>query len=103
VRTTVQTPSGPKDVPDYAFIQGIFIGVVSAYIIVLALIGPENHGSHFEKGKTAFQAGASKEDVVSVPIGAEEIEVSSMGSAGGQEKDVVQHVEDKRPARDSFV
>ena len=94
-RTTIQTPTGPKDVPNYALVQGIFIGVVAAYVIVLALIGPENHGSHFERGKTAFQVGASKEDVRSLPGDADGIpdaEKSSFGSAG-REKGDNQHVE----------
>ena len=94
-RTTVKTPNGPKDVPDYALVQGIFIGCVAAYVIVLTLIGPENHGSHFERSKTAFQAGASKEDVGFIPteIGeAEDVGGESIGSEGGKEKGMIQHV-----------
>ena len=56
-------PDGPKNVPNYGFVQGIFVGCVAACVIILALLGPENHGSHFERGKTAFQVGASKEDI----------------------------------------
>ncbi|KAF9646665.1 MFS general substrate transporter [Thelephora ganbajun] len=111
-RTTIMTSDGPKDVPNYALIQGIFIGCVSVYVIVLALIGPEKHGSHFERGKTAFQAGASKEDVDSA--GENEVhnlnemhdfDRSSMGSVGAKEKErVIQLVETKRPSRkDSYV
>ena len=105
-RTTIQGPDGPKDVPNYALIQAIFIGSVSAYIIVLALIGPERHGSHFEKGKTAFQAGASKEDVNPAPQEAEGIqdfERLSIGSGIGAEKQVFQLAEPRRQTRDSFV
>ena len=94
-RTTVKTPNGLKDVPNYALVQGIFIGCVAAYVIILTLIGPENHGSHFERGKTAFQAGASKEDVGFIPteIGeAEEEWRESIGSEGVKEKGMVQHV-----------
>jgi len=40
---------------------------VATFVIVLALVGPENHGRHFERAKMAFQAGASKEDVDSNP------------------------------------
>jgi SHS family lactate transporter-like MFS transporter len=93
-------------VPNYALIQGIFIGVVAAYVIVLALIGPENHGNHFERGKTAFQAGASKEDVISILTeaeGVQGVERSSVGSESGKEKDAVQHVENAGPARDNPV
>jgi len=99
-RTTIQTPNGPEDVPNYALVQGIFIGVVAAYLIVLALIGPENHGSHFERGKTAFQAGASKEDVNSVPGDAGGVDRSGLGSGSGKEKGETQHVENGRPAND---
>ena len=93
--------------PDYALIQGIFIGCVSAYVIVLALIGPENHGSHFEKGKTAFQAGASREDVRSIPGDHDEVihdfERSTVGSVGAQEKEVIQLVETTKLAKDQYV
>ena len=94
LRTTIQTPSGPKNVPNYALIQGVFIGTVAVYVIVLALLGPENHGSHFERGKTAFQAGASKEDVSSIPAeteGVRDVERSSAESRGNEKGDV-QHV-----------
>ena len=98
-RTTIQGPNGPENVPNYALIQAIFIGAVAAYIIVLALIGPENHGSHFEKGKTAFQAGVSQEDVGPIPPeteGVHGIERSSVGSELGKEKEIVQLAEYNR-------
>ena len=100
-RTTIQGPNGPEDVPNYAQVQGIFIGVVAAYLIVMTLIGPENHGSHFERGKTAFQAGASKEDVNSTP---DETEAnrSSTGS-GGYEKGETQHAEGGSRAKNDLV
>ncbi|KAF9648136.1 MFS general substrate transporter [Thelephora ganbajun] len=103
-RTIIHTPQGPKDVPNYALVQGIFIGVVAAYLLVLTLIGPENHGSHFERGKTAFQVGASKEDVSSIPEdGVHGTDRSSLGSGGVEEKGEAQHVEDGRPAKNGFV
>ena len=105
LRTTIQGPKGPENVPNYALIQGIFIGCVAAYVIVLALLGPENHGSHFERGKTAFQVGASKEDVSSIPEeigGVRDVEKSSIGS-GGKEKEESQHVEHARPAKGSIL
>jgi SHS family lactate transporter-like MFS transporter len=49
-----------KQVPDYAKVQGIFIGVVAVYVVVMTLIGPENHASHFEKSRTAFETGAAE-------------------------------------------
>jgi SHS family lactate transporter-like MFS transporter len=106
LRTTIQGPDGPQNVPNYALIQGIFIGCVAAYIIILALIGPENHGSHFERGKTAFQAGASKEDVGSTSEEVEkvqEVEKLSVGSIGGKEEEVIQHAEHKTLARDNLA
>ena len=105
-RTTVQGSDGPEDVPNYALVQGIFIGCVAAYLIVLALIGPEKHGSHFERAKTAFQAGASKEDVSSITAAAEEaddVKRSSVGSESAKEKEDVQHVENRKPAKDGLV
>ena len=79
---------------------------MAAYVIVLTLIGPENHGSHFERGKTAFQAGASKEDVGSIPTEIEEardVGRQSMGSEGNKEKEFIQHVENNRAGKDGFV
>ena len=76
------------------------------YILILALIGPENHGSHFERGKTAFQAGASKEDVNSISAGVDGgqgIEQLSVWSEGSKEKEAIQHVDDKKHARDSIL
>ncbi|KAF9646669.1 MFS general substrate transporter [Thelephora ganbajun] len=105
-RTTIMTPSGPKNVPNYAFIQGIFIGCVAIFVIVLALIGPENHGSHFERGKAAFQVGASKEDISSIPVENEEaqhVERSSTESEGEKEKRDFQHVENKFSAKNNLV
>lgn len=94
LRTTIQGPNGPENVPNYALIQGVFIGSVAVYVIVLALIGPENHGSHFERGKTAFQVGASKEDVNSIPTeteGVNELDGSTTESRGNEKGDV-QHI-----------
>ena len=100
-RTTIQGPNGPEDVPNYAQVQGIFIGVVAAYLIAMTLIGPENHGSHFERGKTAFQAGASKEDVNSI-LDETDANRSSTGS-GGYEKGEIQHAEGGRRAKNDLV
>ena len=75
-------------------------------MIVLALIGPENHGSHFEKGKTAFQAGASKEGVSSMPEeheGVHDIERSSVGSVRAQEKDIIELVGAGKSAKDLYI
>ena len=106
LRTTIQGPSGPENVPNYAFIQGILIGCVAAYIIVLVFIGPDSHGRHFERSKAAFQVGASKEDIDSIPAeeeGTGYAEVSSVGSAGAKEKEVIQYVENKGAAGSNYV
>ncbi|KAF8632040.1 hypothetical protein AX15_002084 [Amanita polypyramis BW_CC] len=53
-----------KIIPDYSKVQGIFIGVVAAYVVIVSILGPENHGSHFEKHKTAFEEGAGRDDAI---------------------------------------
>ncbi|KAF8588586.1 MFS general substrate transporter [Ramaria rubella] len=51
-----------KIVPDYAKVQGILIGVVTAFVVIVILLGPENHSSHFEKHRVAFEEGAGRDD-----------------------------------------
>jgi SHS family lactate transporter-like MFS transporter len=75
MRATVQG----QDVPDYAKVQGIFLGVVAAYLIAVTIFGPEcvhigllllryltylrrHHGSEFEKHKTAFEEGGGDDN-----------------------------------------
>ena len=41
MKTTIIKNGKSTIVPDYARVQGILIGIVSAYIILLAIIGPE--------------------------------------------------------------
>ncbi|EKM51726.1 uncharacterized protein PHACADRAFT_127559 [Phanerochaete carnosa HHB-10118-sp] len=62
LKTTIPGSSTP--VPDYATVQGILIGVVSAFVLVVTIIGPENHGSHFEKHKTAIEEGGGSDEVI---------------------------------------
>ncbi|KIM37555.1 hypothetical protein M413DRAFT_448365 [Hebeloma cylindrosporum] len=64
LRTTIIENGVPKNVPDYATVQGILIGVVAAFVVIVTIIGPENHGSHFEKAKAAFEEGAAVEGPV---------------------------------------
>ncbi|EAU81051.1 carboxylic acid transporter [Coprinopsis cinerea okayama7 len=59
MKTTIIKDGVPTVVPDYAKVQGIFIGVIAAFVIFITIIGPENHGSHFEKSKAAFEEGAA--------------------------------------------
>jgi len=51
-----------KVVPDYAKVQGILLGVVAAFVVFITIIGPENHGSHFEKHRAAFDEGGGEDD-----------------------------------------
>lgn len=39
LKTTI--PGSPTLVPDYAKVQGILIGVVAAFVLVVTIIGPE--------------------------------------------------------------
>ncbi|KAG5640422.1 hypothetical protein DXG03_008735 [Asterophora parasitica] len=64
LRTTIIKNGVVTDVPDYAKVQGILVGVVAAFVIFITIIGPENHGSHFEKHKTAFEEGAAQKNAV---------------------------------------
>ncbi|PPQ89293.1 hypothetical protein CVT25_000918 [Psilocybe cyanescens] len=63
LRTTVIENGKVTDVPDYATVQGILIGVVAAFVIFITIIGPENHGSQFEKAKTAFEEGGGRDKI----------------------------------------
>lgn len=56
----IKTPEGR---PNYAKVGAILIGVVAAWIILCCLIGREAHGSHFEKGKAAFEQGAGNDEI----------------------------------------
>jgi len=37
-----------KDVPDYAKVQGMLLGGIAAFTIIVTFLGPENHSSHFD-------------------------------------------------------
>ncbi|RDX53568.1 MFS general substrate transporter [Lentinus brumalis] len=64
LHTTIIDKDGkPKIVSDYATVQGILIGVVAAFVLVVTIIGPENYGSHFEKHKTAFEEGGGRDEL----------------------------------------
>jgi SHS family lactate transporter-like MFS transporter len=41
LKTTIIKNGQPTVVPDYARVQGILIGTVAVYIIILAIVGPE--------------------------------------------------------------
>ncbi|KAH6867668.1 carboxylic acid transporter, partial [Coprinopsis sp. MPI-PUGE-AT-0042] len=61
LKTTIIKNGEPTIVPDYAKVQGIFVGCVATFVIFITIIGPENHGSHFEKSRAAFEEGAGRE------------------------------------------
>ena len=65
-------------------VQGILIGVVSAFVLIVTVFGPEcvsysslyprfsfilhrNHGSHFENAKTAFEEGGGRDELADPP------------------------------------
>lgn len=47
----------------YAEVGAILIGVVAAWIIGCCLVGAEQHGAHFEKGKVAFEIGGGRDEM----------------------------------------
>jgi len=49
-----------KEVPDYAKVQGMLLGTVAAFTILVTFLGPENHASHFED-----EEGSSQDDAYS--------------------------------------
>ncbi|KAG1727825.1 carboxylic acid transporter protein [Suillus lakei] len=63
LKTTIMKHGVLTVVPDYAtasdLVQAIFIGTVVAFVVVIVIIGPENHGSHFEKADAAFGNGTT--------------------------------------------
>ncbi|KAG1882766.1 major facilitator superfamily domain-containing protein [Suillus subluteus] len=63
-QTTVIKDGVSTSEPDYATVQAIFIGVVAAFVVIITIIGPENHGLHFEKHKAAFEEGGGRDDAV---------------------------------------
>ncbi|KIK93943.1 hypothetical protein PAXRUDRAFT_484505 [Paxillus rubicundulus Ve08.2h10] len=62
LRTTIIKDGVPTNVADYATVQGILIGVVAAFVLVVTIFGPENHSSRFENHKTAFEEGGGRDD-----------------------------------------
>uniref|UniRef100_A0A0W0EU77 Putative carboxylic acid transporter n=1 Tax=Moniliophthora roreri TaxID=221103 RepID=A0A0W0EU77_MONRR len=41
-------------IPKYAAVQDILVGAAALCSLIFAPFGPENHGLHFERYKTAF-------------------------------------------------
>ncbi|KAJ3915410.1 MFS general substrate transporter [Lentinula edodes] len=57
-------PTGEKVVPDYATVQGILIGCVAAFLLIVTLFGPEKHGYEFEKHRAAFEEGGGDDEAM---------------------------------------
>ncbi|VDC07765.1 unnamed protein product [Peniophora sp. CBMAI 1063] len=69
LRTAVLINGVAEEVPDYATVQGILVGVVAAFILVVTILGPEAHSAHFEKHKTAFEEGGGRDDALIEEVG----------------------------------
>jgi SHS family lactate transporter-like MFS transporter len=54
-KTTIVRDGQSTIVPDYTKIQEIFIGLVALVVVVITLLGPENHGSRFEQHEAALE------------------------------------------------
>jgi len=63
IKTYIIKAGKRVQVPDYATVQGILIGVVAAFVLFITIIGPENHSAHFEKAKAAFEEGAGNDEL----------------------------------------
>ncbi|KIK62707.1 hypothetical protein GYMLUDRAFT_242353 [Collybiopsis luxurians FD-317 M1] len=64
VPVSTANPTGEKIVPDYGTVQGILIGCVAAFTIIITVFGPEKHGYEFEKHRAAFEEGGGDDDAV---------------------------------------
>lgn len=84
-------------IPDYATVSAILLGVVCAYLlIVVAFLGNEARGAHFEEAAVATQRGAGKVDAHDL-VGVEGEHSAHLPHmvAGSQEQDI-EHVGDRR-------
>jgi SHS family lactate transporter-like MFS transporter len=79
LKTTIIKNGVRTVVPDYATVQGILIGVVSAFVVIITIIGPENHGSRFEEHKAAFEEGAAQPDAVIDDGGSSPVHIDEKG------------------------
>ncbi|KAJ3763524.1 carboxylic acid transporter [Lentinula raphanica] len=64
VPVSATDPTGRKVVPDYATVQGILIGCVAAFLLLVTLFGPERHGHEFEKHRAAFEEGGGDDEAI---------------------------------------
>nr|GAT50182.1 MFS general substrate transporter [Mycena chlorophos] len=82
-------------VPDYAKVQGIFIGCITAFTVLVTFIGPENHSSHFEKHRAAFDQGGGSDEAY---IEEEEHESERSLDVGEKEKASEERIEQHESA-----
>lgn len=61
-KTTVVKDGQTTIVPDYAKVQGLFIGIVAAFVVFITVVGPERHGSSFE-GSNSFRRSFDKDNI----------------------------------------
>ncbi|KAA1474701.1 carboxylic acid transporter, partial [Dentipellis sp. KUC8613] len=89
LKTTVIKNGTSTVVPDYGAVQGILMGSVVVFCVVMIIIGPENHGYHFEKDKTAFEEASC----ASIMGGEEETTDSLQDEKSGFDKAHIQAAE----------
>jgi SHS family lactate transporter-like MFS transporter len=93
LKTTIIKNGQPTRVADYAKVQGMLLGIVAAFVIFITVIGPENHGSHFENAKTACEEddGVGEMDVVGETLKQMSGGISSTVSEEELEKARIEH------------
>jgi len=92
LKTTVIKNGVPTQVANYATVQGILVGVVAGFLVLCTIVGPENHGSHFEKYKAAFEEGAGHDEEMPDVVGGEDVSEEPSPRSGSiqemREKDI---------------
>jgi SHS family lactate transporter-like MFS transporter len=96
LKTTIIENGKRVVVPDYAKVQGILIGVVAAFVVFITIIGPEYHGSHFEKSKTAFEEGAAEQSAIIDDDDIAVAEKSDGAGVGAKDRNSVSDSEDEK-------
>lgn len=82
----IKTASGE---PDYGKVSAILLGIVAGGIIILCLIGSEDHGARFEQGKAAFEKGGGRDEVdphTALPDSSDRASDTEKGSVKHEEK-----------------
>lgn len=101
------TANNGEIVPNYAGVMGLIIGIVIALILIWMFIGPEFHGTHFEEGKTAMQAGGGAQDASELTGArhrAHDMESSSTLDHSGFKGDDAHHEHSgRKPSQGTFV